>query len=524
MGSDTEITNDKNENDSDRKDDNTKQQGGLYQIFHRLKSDEAFRQQIVHTLILGWSFIGLGWSAGMNGPVFPDLRQIIQEDLAKSSWMFTTGSFGYLCGSFIGGILYDKLNKVLLLAVSSFGSGVSMLLTPYCSSLAAMLFIKFAGGFFFGGLDTGGNADIIHVWGADVDTYMQALHFAFSIGTLLSPLATEPFLAGTFVTCYEKTNITVENATNEFYPATTNAMTDKSTTDTPVKENVTLDNSSILQICNENLEETNVHHAFLMSSLFMFSATICYIYLYIKTQRNKKKMTTLQAKANSDGDKSDKRNEMPIYFKIIFLSLLSLLISSYCIAEDSFAGFLMTFSLDYLDWDKSTGSYATSVFWFTFCAGRFCGIFIVSCCKNSTLLTTYLCFFTLSYIAFTITTFFKLFPLIWVSIAALGFSLSVIFPAVFSWTSEHIIHVSGKISALFLVSSCLSGMLLPLLIGFLMEYFHPMWYSYVLLITALFCVVCYVSIRAVKRFCLKTQNHPKVAEITVDIEMTLLEK
>lgn len=32
----------------------------------------------------------------MRGPVFPDLRQIIQEDVARAAWMFTVASFGYV--------------------------------------------------------------------------------------------------------------------------------------------------------------------------------------------------------------------------------------------------------------------------------------------------------------------------------------------------------------------------------------------------------------------------------------------
>ncbi|XP_060569281.1 sodium-dependent glucose transporter 1-like isoform X2 [Ruditapes philippinarum] len=286
----------------------------------------------------------MGWHVGMSGPVFPDLRQIIQEGLAISSWIFTIEQCGYLCGSLIGGILYDKLNKVLLLAGSSFGFGVSILLTPYCSSLAAMLFIKCAGGFFFGSLDTGCYADIISVWGEHAGPYLQALHFAFAIGTLLSPLATEPFLAVSFTTC-ESNNMTSDNVTDQSVHETTNAaISNVSTTATLVNKIATLDNSTIVPTCNcETLEETNVRDAFLISSFFLFSATVCYIYIYIKIRRNKRKMTISETKVKSKDDMCHKRNEMSIHLKIIVLSILSLLVSLSCAAEDSFSGFLATF-------------------------------------------------------------------------------------------------------------------------------------------------------------------------------------
>ena len=36
-----------------------------------------------------------GWIEGMVGPTFPDIRLLMSEDLATSSWLFTAGSFGY---------------------------------------------------------------------------------------------------------------------------------------------------------------------------------------------------------------------------------------------------------------------------------------------------------------------------------------------------------------------------------------------------------------------------------------------
>ena len=62
----------------------------------------------------------------------------------------------YFTGSLIGGILYDRLNKVALLCVCTLGLAVFILVTPYCASLVTMLAARFATGVFCGGLDTGG--------------------------------------------------------------------------------------------------------------------------------------------------------------------------------------------------------------------------------------------------------------------------------------------------------------------------------------------------------------------------------
>lgn len=63
--------------------------------------------------------------------------------------------FRYLVGSFLGGILYDKFNKILILALSSLCIGLTVTVTPFCSTLPWMLAIKFAGGASCGAFDVG---------------------------------------------------------------------------------------------------------------------------------------------------------------------------------------------------------------------------------------------------------------------------------------------------------------------------------------------------------------------------------
>ncbi|XP_052248311.1 sodium-dependent glucose transporter 1-like isoform X2 [Dreissena polymorpha] len=136
-------------------EDSRKVEPKLRRFLGRLKNDEVYRKKITYTAVLCWSFVGLGWLVGLNGPTFPDLMQIIGEDLASSSWMFTTGSLGYMTGSIIGGVIYDRFDKLLLLTASTFALALSSAFVPYCSSLVAMLLIKCIGGFACGTLDTG---------------------------------------------------------------------------------------------------------------------------------------------------------------------------------------------------------------------------------------------------------------------------------------------------------------------------------------------------------------------------------
>ncbi|XP_050419475.2 sodium-dependent glucose transporter 1-like [Patella vulgata] len=137
----------------------------------------------------------MGFNVGQRGPSFLDLQLITNTDIEKASTYFTAGSVGYLFGSSICGLLYDKFNNNLLLFLSTFGLAVSVSVLPLCSPYVLMLVMSWANSFFMGWYDTVANADLVSIWGSEGQSYMQILHFSFAFGGMLSPLITEPFLA-----------------------------------------------------------------------------------------------------------------------------------------------------------------------------------------------------------------------------------------------------------------------------------------------------------------------------------------
>lgn len=486
LGGDTKYGNDVSRNES---------------FLQKLKANKEFRHRIIHTAVVCWSFITLGWSSGMGGPTFPDLRLIVQKDISAASWLFTVGAIGYVVGSLVFGVLYDRLNKLLILAFSTFGFAVFNGAKPWCSLYPVMLLIQFLVGAFCGGLDTGGNADIPYIWGTESGPYMQALHLCFCLGAILSPLATEPFLAKKV--CLPKGN-DAENTT---------ALQISATMDF---HNVSQDTNNL--ICEEAYEDTKVQWAYLISAILILTATLGYIFLYCKMSHVHANLAKQQkdSKEMSSGNGSD-QEYMSISLKATLLILLSSLMMSYCVMEDGFASFLMTFCLTRLGWSKETGSYATTVFWACFVVGRFAGIFMVNCFKQKTLLTTHFIYIALSLIGLLLATFFTIIPLIWVFTGTLGYSMSVVFPCIFGWTSENIMQITGKISAMFLVSAGLGAMFFPLLVGYLMEYHSPMWFVYVLVAMMGFTILLYISIRLIAHFFILSKEKKKT-----EIELMVL--
>jgi FHS family Na+ dependent glucose MFS transporter 1 len=95
-----------------------------------------------------------GFAIGQRGPAFLDLQIITQTDVEKASFFYTASSVGYLVGSLVAGVVYDKLNKSALLLLTVFGLGVSTVILPWCSLYGLMIAIHLICSIFGGGLDT----------------------------------------------------------------------------------------------------------------------------------------------------------------------------------------------------------------------------------------------------------------------------------------------------------------------------------------------------------------------------------
>ncbi|KAK6192323.1 hypothetical protein SNE40_003808 [Patella caerulea] len=108
------------------------------------------------------------------------IQLITNTKVEKASTFFTASSVGYLCGSLISGIMYDRFNKVLLLCLSLVFMAVTVAVLPLCSPYGLMPVILLTNASFMGGLDTAGKARLVSLWGENEGrAFMQAAEFAF---------------------------------------------------------------------------------------------------------------------------------------------------------------------------------------------------------------------------------------------------------------------------------------------------------------------------------------------------------
>ena len=309
----------------------------------------------------------------------------------------------------------------------------------------------------------GGNAHLLNIWGDGNDSFLLALQFLYSLGALVSPVATEPFLTKKQRICESLPNATLleggKSVPNVLGSSLATRVTKTSTgsleyVSTEESAHSTAINASdTANVCTDMYGYSQVHGAFWIASAIFMLSTICA--LLITFRENTIPGAKLDSsKENEDNKKKNKRptTHMSRAKKVFLLFLLAMLFASYGAVENTFTNYLVTFLITYSKWNKEAASYATAVFWIFFAGGRFSGIFDARCCSSSFTLTIHLLAIVVSQVGFLVSAMMRLDVLVWVFTSISGFAMSVIFPELFSWISSDVIHVCGKLSALFLVT------------------------------------------------------------------------
>lgn len=133
-------------------------------------------------------FIAMGLAVAALGPTLPGLAANTGSTLSAISILFTMQALGSLVGSLSSGHWYDRAPAHVLLASVIIVLSLMLALTPLMTTILALALIVFLIGIAGGSIDVGGNTLLVWLFGKDVGPYMNALHFFFGVGALLSPL------------------------------------------------------------------------------------------------------------------------------------------------------------------------------------------------------------------------------------------------------------------------------------------------------------------------------------------------
>lgn len=152
-------------------------------------------RKILYFLTYSISFIALGLAVIALGPMLPYLAENTGVNFSQISFLFTTNNLGHLIGSAGGGRLFDRFKSHILLFLSLILMILTTIAIPLMSDYYSLLFVMFVFGLGTGLLDIGGNVSLLWVYKTNAGPFLNALHFFFGIGALLSPLILHKVMA-----------------------------------------------------------------------------------------------------------------------------------------------------------------------------------------------------------------------------------------------------------------------------------------------------------------------------------------
>ena len=309
---------------------------------------------------------------------------------------------------------------------------------------------------------------------------MQALHFGHSVGGIVSPLVTAPFLVP------EIQPITDQN-TSHAISLSYEPIADQDISSVTFRSN---QSSHLSNFTTEHTFHSSRHkrhgsrlyipYSITASLAFVCAIPVLSIFLQLKL---KKTHCGLAEEKQPDENKNKVKHRHfkgPKRTKIMIILLLLSIFTTYSCVEDSFASFLSIFCVRQFHWSKVAAAQITSAFWVALAVGRLTGIGLVALLSPVTLLLLHATLLIISFILILVAALNSFYLGIWILSSALGFAMSVIFPGLYVLTETRFLPVTGRLASLFTVGACLTGAINPIILGELMDHFTDMWFIYLL--------------------------------------------
>ncbi|CAF0956208.1 unnamed protein product [Adineta steineri] len=365
----------------------------------------------------------MGLGGALIGPTLLKFGEQINLPFDRIVYILSVRSFGFFSGTIIGGYIIDAFPKFggTFLTFALFIMCITTLIIPLMYYLVPMMIVHLMWSIAAGIVDN--LAQILtmrHYKNFNVNPYLQALHGAFGIGALLSPLIIAPFLrksssidqwhyAYWLIGCLHIPNI---------LGILIFAIRD--------------------ECCSKQVEEIN---------------------LETKEFVEEKK----QKEAIIESDPEVKINEGVCSGNVIFLGLMSIFLLLYVGNETAYGSYLHTYASLHLKFPKDIAAYLNSIFWTSFTFSRLCGIPLSIKFSAVQMITFDLigCMISLTLIFI----FNKISWVLWAGSIFYGLSVGTLYASAIAFTEKYI-PVTGKRMSILAIGGSAGDAIIPLLIGY----------------------------------------------------------
>lgn len=415
--------------------------------------------KLLRTFLLCAAFFGLGLCIAVPGPTLLDLIERTHTSTTEISRIYPGRSVGYLLGSIVSGLLFDKLNQYGLLSASLISAAIATAFVPWIKHLELMLVSFGVQGVALGFLDTGGNVLCLHMWGSNSQAPMQALHASFGVGAFVAPLVTEPLLA-------------LHASHNQ-----TPAYILHPTRGDPIHKG--------------DQDTTKSRFAYLIIAIILAVVSLSFMLNCICSRC---RCAALPAESSHTQNKES--GVTGIRFQLLFL--LAIFYFLYVGLEVTFGGWVTTYATHGLQWPKYIAVYLNSLFWGTFAITRILSVPLAKCLSATVMVILDM---IISLVALIILACFR-HPhnpndqaayAVWFSVGLLGVGLATIFPSGLTW-AERYLNITGPAASFLIVGSALGEMLVPSLVGWLFQR-SPSWLIYTSIAVCVMALIIYIVLQ-----------------------------
>jgi FHS family Na+ dependent glucose MFS transporter 1 len=391
------------------------------------------RIRISRTIAYYLLFICVGMANASLGPTLPGLASQTASTLSAISAIFALRSLGRMVGTYLAGERYDRLPSHPIIVTA----GIFITFTMFAVSLTPFLWLIclffFAMGSAEGFVDVGVNASLVWTQRENTTPYINGLHLFFGLGAFLIPIVSAYIVS---LTTYDSVSM---------YFTQFNFLT-------------------VIHI------PTNVQWVYRFIGL-AFLPLLFVIY-------------RLPSPKPPSEDSEDERSERKILPKPTFkvVGLFALLFLLYVGAESSFGGWIYTYAITRNLATPAQASFLASLFWLMVMFGR-----VIVIMLSRRLLPRHILTFTLIIAIVGLILMIAIPSSVWLGTIIVGLGLSPIFPTALAF-ANHNIDLSAKVTSYFYMGGGVGVIIIPWLIGQMIEPIGAVAFLWVILVAVVLAV------------------------------------
>ena len=322
----------------------------------------------------------------------------------------------------------------------------------------------------------GGNLSLVKMWGAEHESWLQALHFFYSLGLLLAHWFLEPFFKNKFHGDQQRPVKFEDLPNKEYLFIISEADASKSPKHTDEVQGSVVQSQGFERERIENIGESHgevanlaVDNEFDFASiptfLIAFAFLILAFYMFMRNRAEKVKFASEEVEKLKEKDEDEKAPG----FVMVFLSFVLLIFfAAFSWLQLSIGEYLFAYAFHSLNFGAKYAKAVSLVYWGTLVLGTLLGIFVIKFMRARTYTGLSLALLALSVLPWCFV--LRCHGLVWLLASLLGLSTSTIFATAVSWAFEHF-GLSGPVGATIMVARSLGVMLGPVTVEVVLKHF-----------------------------------------------------